>query len=194
MRKPTPALLTELQEQVTYCLQRAQTYQKLPPEVLQWRPAEGKWSVLECLEHLNRYGEIYLEEFRTKIAQAPKQPVAEFKSGWLGNYAANTMRPNADGSVLKMPALKDKNPLHAQLDIEVITEFIRQQNELLKVLNKAAGVNLSKVKCKLTLPLLKFNLGDTLRFIINHQIRHLQQADRVLAAQGSGLSHHKIKL
>jgi hypothetical protein len=93
-----------------------------------------------------------------------------------------------------MPALKDKNPLHAQLDIEVITEFIRQQNELLKVLNKAAGVNLSKVKCKLTLPLLKFNLGDTLRFIINHQIRHLQQADRVLAAQGSGLSHHKIKL
>ena len=186
MKKPSQALLAELQKQVTYCLQRAQAYQKLPLEVLQWRPAEGKWSALECLEHLNRYGEIYLQEFYAKIAQAPKQPVAEYKSGWLGNYTANTMLPKPDGSMLKMPALKDKNPLHAKLGQEVVSEFIRQQNELLIVLEKAASVNLNTVKCKLTLPLLKFNLGDTLRFIINHQIRHIHQADRVLAAQELG--------
>ena len=110
MKKPSQALLAELQEQVTYCLQRAQAYQKLPLEVLQWRPEEGKWSVLECLEHLNRYGAIYLQEFNTKIAQAPKQPVAEYKSGWLGQLYRQHHAPQARWQHAKNARPKRQKP------------------------------------------------------------------------------------
>ncbi len=30
------------------------------PQLLQQRPAPDRWSVLDCLDHLNRYGRFYL--------------------------------------------------------------------------------------------------------------------------------------
>jgi hypothetical protein len=42
-------------------------------------------------------------------------------------------------------------------------------------------VNLNTVKVKTTLPLLRFNLGDTFRFVIEHNARHFEQLERAVS-------------
>ena len=59
-------------------------------------------------------------------------------------------------------------------------DFIALQEELLDLLEVAKNKNLDKIKTKTTLPLVKFKLGDTLRFVIHHNERHIVQAKKAL--------------
>ena len=104
---------------------------------------------------------------------------ATFKSGWLGNYFANSMLPKE--KLNKMKTFKDKNPLNSNLDNSVISVFLEQQTQLLELLQKANNVSLNKVKVKVSIAQwLTIKLGDTFRFVIFHNERHIKQMERIL--------------
>jgi len=175
-------LLNELTKITESHLNRAKELLEIDFEKLNWKENQLSWSVLECLEHLNLYGDFYLPEIKSKITYNKSNPVLNFKSGWLGDYFANSMLPKE--KLNKMKTFADKNPNKSKLNKATIERFIQQQNELLILLKKAEKVNLNKVKTKLTIPILTLKLGDTFRFIINHNIRHFQQLEKVLKLQG----------
>lgn len=148
---------------------------------LTWKENEISWSILECLEHLNLYGDFYLPQIEHKIKTSNTKAEIEFKSGFFGNYFAKSMLPKE--KLNKMKTFKDKNPLNANLDKAVIDRFINQQIKLLDLLNQSKNVNLNKVKIHISITnFLKFKLGDTLQFFINHISRHLNQIERIQAA------------
>ncbi|MEN9639056.1 MAG: hypothetical protein RLZZ262_924 [Bacteroidota bacterium] len=167
-------------EQTQSLIQQAELLQHLDLSALTWKEHETSWSVLECLEHLNRYGDFYLPCITQKIKNASLNTDPVFKPGLLGNYFANMMLPKE--KLNKMKTFKDKNPLHSKLDPKVIGTFIQQQHQLLELLEKSKTINLNAVKIPTTISsLIKIKLGDTYRFYINHMIRHFQQIDRVKA-------------
>ena len=55
---------------------------------LNWRPSPNSWTILECLEHLNLYGEFYLPQIERKIGSSKTKSEIYFKPGLLGNYFA----------------------------------------------------------------------------------------------------------
>ena len=72
----------------------AQRYMRMDLETLNWKETKDIWSILECLEHLNLYGDFYIPEISEKIENSPYPRVNnEFKSGLLGNYFASSMIP-----------------------------------------------------------------------------------------------------
>lgn len=143
---------------------------------------QNSWSVLECLEHLNLYGDFYLPEMNSKITQSKSVSENTFKSGWLGGYFAKSMLPK--DKLNKMKTFKDKNPLNAKLDKSVIDKFLNQQIQLLDLLNRARKVNLNSVRISTSISkLIKLKLGDTFMFYVNHMIRHMKQIERVLNLQ-----------
>jgi hypothetical protein len=145
---------------------------------LTWKENPTSWSILECLEHLNLYGDFYLPQIETKIKQSNTKSSSEFKSGILGNYFAKSMLPKE--KLNKMKTFKDKNPLHAKLDISVLDKCLAQQFTLLELLNQSRNVDLNKVKIETSISkMIKIKLGDTFQFIINHIIRHLKQIERI---------------
>jgi hypothetical protein len=84
----------------------------------------------------------------------------------------------------KMKTFKRKNPINSNLDKEtVIKKFIYQQEQMLNLLALSKNKNLNKIKTSITLPLLKFKLGDTFRFVIYHNERHIVQAQNILKTQ-----------
>ena len=88
------------------------------------------------------------------------------------------MLPNDE--MKKMNTFKSKNPIYSKLNNEkVLLEFLDLQSELKVLLEKARTKNLTKIKTSITLPLLKFRLGDTLRFVIYHNERHIVQAKKI---------------
>ncbi len=147
---------------------------------LNYKQNSGKWSVLECIEHLNLYGDYYLPEIERRIlAQRPGSSAPVFKSGLLGNYFAKLMRAEAVPGKMRSPG--DKNPANSALTITTIDRFLKQQERLKALLMQAKQVNLTKTKTSISISnLVKLRLGDTFRFLIYHIERHVKQAERAV--------------
>ncbi len=171
-------LIQTLLEQTRQIINQAEKLKSYDLNTLTWKENEISWSVLECLEHLNLYGDFYLPQMESKIKNSSTKTDIEFKSGILGSYFAKSMLPKE--KLNKMKTFKDKNPLNSNLNKTVIDRFITQQIKLLDLLNQSRNVSLNKVKIQTSIPnLIKLKLGDTFQFFINHIIRHLNQIERI---------------
>lgn len=172
-------VLEELIKYTTKHIAYAKQLLKVSDEELQFKRTQKTWSVLECLEHLNRYATFYNREINKKMIPSTLPFVTTFKSTYLGNKFANDMLPKK--GMKTMNTFKSKNPNASKLNKEqVILSFIKLQEELLSYLKLARTKNLDKIKTYTTLPIIKFKLGDTFRFVIHHNERHVVQAKGVL--------------
>lgn len=167
------------------------SFGSLSEDELYWKPAPDKWSVGECLEHLNMTFRNYMPKIKQGIAQAVDKgwaPVDEFKSGWMGKTFTNSFRLDESGKPRRRVKtfksfdagkLPERNP-------KVREEFIAYLDELITRTNQAAKVDLHKVRVTSAIgPILRFKLGDALQFITVHNQRHIMQAQKVLEAKES---------
>lgn len=175
MKTATEQLISDLIERTRQTLNDTIRLQQLSTDVLNRHPDQGKWNALECIEHLNLYGDFYLPEISKRINNSghPAEPV--FKSGLLGNYFAQSMLPRE--TLNKMKTFKDKNPVGKNYDQSVLDRFVAQQHKLLELLDSARKVSLTKTKTAISISsLIRLRLGDTLRVVVYHNQRHLVQA------------------
>ena len=84
-------LISELISLTKDNLNRIQKFIELDKSTLNYKQNAESWSILECIAHLNRYGDFYLPEIDQQIKNSKHPNTAAFKSGWLGNYFANSM-------------------------------------------------------------------------------------------------------
>jgi hypothetical protein len=188
----TEDLIQSLIEQTRQIINQGEKLKTCDSYSLTWKENETSWSILECLEHLNLYGDFYLPQMEEEITHSTTKAETIFKSGPVGNYFAKSMLPKE--KLNKMKTFKDKNPINAQLDKTVIDKFINQQIKLLNLLDLSRSVSLNKVKIKTSISgLIKLKLGDTFQFFINHIIRHLSQIERIQKAMENN-SHPMLKV
>jgi hypothetical protein len=170
--------INELNDYILSHIESLKQLQSVHDEQLNQRPVAGAWNALECIEHLNQYGRYYIPEMAASIENYKGSNSNVFVPGLLGNYFAQMMLPSY---TKKIKSMKSYNPIGKQLGREVLTEFLRQQQELLVILQKCEQVNLTKVKCNISLTkLLKLRLGDTFRVVVYHNARHIQQAEKAI--------------
>jgi len=184
----TRQLLTELADITRNNIEIANSFKTNNPKTLNWRQSEKSWSILECLEHLNRYGDFYLPELNRCIAKARyKKPRLFYKPGLLGGYFTRMMKAE---SRTKIKSLKNYNPIGSQLGHSVLNVFITQQETLLLILDQAQHVDLIKNKTAISLSrLIRLQLGDTLSFLIYHNERHIKQASKVKTLHLAGFEN-----
>lgn len=179
MKIITKELITELIEKTIININKAEGFRKLSEKELNYKEDINQWSILECIEHLNIYGDFYNPEIRGSIENANTSASKIFKSGLIGNYFVNLIRPKT--KLNKMKTLKANNPLGSNLDKNAIDRFIYQQKECLELIEKSKNINLIKTKTAISITkLIKLRLGDTFRFITAHNDRHLFQAENLL--------------
>jgi hypothetical protein len=180
MQTDTISLLDDLIRLTEANSQAVVRLKALDSKQLNFRQNNKSWSILECIEHLNLYGDFYLPEIEKQIlAQLGSKKPGIFKSGVLGGYFANIMQVK-NGKIKKMKSPKDKNPINSNLNITTIDRFLKQQELLKSLLNQAKNVDLVKTKTSISLTkLVKLRLGDTFRFFVYHIERHVKQADRL---------------
>jgi hypothetical protein len=153
------------------------SFAPLEEALLNFKPGPNSWSILECLEHLNRYSRYYHPQLARALAQPATTPSAEFEFSWLGRKSIETVRPQ---NRQRHKTLARMNPNQSRLDQTTVTEFLAHQAEMLDLLSRAQSANLARKAIPVEFfRLLRLSIGDALEFVVAHQERHVQQAERV---------------
>ena len=184
MKTSSEILIVELIETTRQNLNFVELLKQKKDAELNWKENINSWSILECLKHLNLYGDFYIPEIDKTILNSKHNCEIEFVSGFLGNYFAESMLPKQ--KLNKMKTFKDKNPLNSILDRKVIAEFIAQQMKIIDLLNTSKNVSLNRNKVNITLTKwIKLKLGDIFRIVINHNFRHIKQIENNIKNQAA---------
>ena len=160
---------------------KVKQFKDLPETQLNFKENPEKWSILECIEHLNRYGDYYLPEIEKSLLS--KQNAINdshvYKSGIIGNYFANLMKVK-NGKIVRMKTPGDKNPAGSKLTSLTLDRFLKQQEMLKSLLSQSRTADLTKIKVPISLArFIRLRLGDTLRFFVYHIERHVIQAEKI---------------
>lgn len=145
-------------------------------------PAPGRWSISECVTHLNITSERYIpiiddaiREGRELGIRATAPPRRDFM-GWL---LAKMLEPPYR---MRMKTTAPFVPARIEPMAEVLERFDYLQGELLVRIDRANGLPLERLKVVSPFNAkVKYNLYSALKLIPVHQRRHLWQAEQTRA-------------
>lgn len=156
-----------------------------------WRPGEGRWSIAECLVHLNRSVTATLPAFDRAIAEGrAKGRTAEgggpARYGWFSRWMIASMEPPPKRRMKTFPIFQV--PVGGSHTLaKVLPEFIVTRDQLVQRIRQADGLDLTRNRTVSPVTrLLRMPLGAYLQFVIAHDRRHLWQARQVRNAPEFG--------
>ncbi|MDQ3252965.1 MAG: DinB family protein [Acidobacteriota bacterium] len=143
-----------------------------------WRAAPGRWSVAECLAHLNVTGQVYLSAIDRGIRRARAENTSfndgPFRHGLFGRLFIRAIEPPAK---IKVKAPKLVTPLPEHLLAVTVPAFMSLHEQLIRRLHEANGLELVRIKIVSPVSkLFKFSLGQAFAITAAHERRHLWQA------------------
>lgn len=141
-----------------------------------WRPSPKRWSISECLVHLNVADGLEAPKLTEEIGRARAAGLTAkgpFQYGFLSRAFVRFTEPPAN---FKTKAPKVYRPVSGQPKDKVVTEFISIHDQLLDLISKANGLDLARIKVPTFLRWVKFSLGQTFAILTAHDRRHLRQA------------------
>jgi hypothetical protein len=142
------------------------------------RPDPGKWSIAECLAHLNITAETVQKFMARGIEQAKQEK----------NFEAGPFSIGAKGRLLiwiaepppkfRISAPKNVRPPAAIDDpLQVLPAFMKAQDEWERLMREQEGLDLAKIK--VGQGIFRMRLAAALPWMMAHQRRHLLQAENV---------------
>ena len=157
----------------------------LSGEPLNWKPAEGEWSVGQCFDHLvisNRPFAPLVEEIlagRHRPTLWERVPVLP---GLFGKLLIDSLRPDSGRKIKARPAFL---PSRSHIAAEIIAVFGQEQERLLRLMEASRRLDLERII--VTSPVLRvitYSLMDAYRIIVAHEQNHIAQARRVMETPG----------
>lgn len=152
------------------------------------KPGEDRWSILQCIEHINLTNYRYIRAFEKIQERAVSVDAAsrEYKMGLVGKMRVNGTRPKNDVIRWKMKTFAFLRPINetdpkARLVEHVVFEKFNQDcDRIEELLLQSVNLNWKKTRVK-TIPgnILRLRLGDAYAFVVAHTERHAAQAIKV---------------
>ncbi len=175
-------LIARSKQEIAANKKKAEQLANLGQQQFSWQPAKGKWSIAQCLEHLNIVARHYLKNMNYENALKATED-KEFKPGFFGNFLAKNFAvipPKRRFKTTK--SFSPENNMNGQ---EVLKDFLSNQDKMMQLVDKASGFDLNKNKVPSpATKLIRFRFGDVLNMDGKHTARHLYQIENVMKAAG----------
>jgi hypothetical protein len=157
----------------------------LNSEQLVWQADEDRWGVGHCLVHLARLNELYrirlgpaLKEARARGREGPRP----LRGSWFGRWFTSAVGPEAKRRVQTPPIFRPRQEVVVDAPLE---SFLAEQIRLRSLVEEARGLDLDRIRVTSPVsPLLRFKVSDAFRILVEHERRHLDQADAVMVTEG----------
>lgn len=153
---------------------------------LNWKPASSSWSVAQCIEHLLLAFQGYLTGLDHVIARAKaenNQATKPFQITFMGKLMVFAVNPSVKMWVPAPPKFKPEK--RKVFNHEVLHQFNSTIQRLHEQLEASKNFDWNKYKITSPVsPLIRLSVGDTYEVLTLHSLRHLKQAQRVMANSG----------
>ncbi len=163
----------------------------LTPEQLTRRPEPGKWSIAECLAHLNVTAAAVQKLLAREIdrgTQGKKFGEGPFSIGPKGRLLVWIAEPPPK---FRIRAPKNVRPPATIEDpLQLLPAFLKAQDEWERLMRDQEGLNLAKIKAGQGI--FRMRLAAALPWMMAHQRRHLVQAENVKRQMNSAASTARI--
>jgi hypothetical protein len=144
------------------------------------RPDPSRWSVAECVAHLNLTSQAYLPLLTRAVEEAREvhlPPPHRYRRDLAGWLLWRTMGPPVRIRTRTLPAFI---PESTRAPDEIVAEFERLQDAQMAALRAANGRPIQRVRVASPFnPRLRYNLYACFGILARHQHRHLWQAEQV---------------
>jgi hypothetical protein len=148
-----------------------------------WRPAPGKWSAAQIVQHLNAIGRSYTDPLGSLLEEARAKGSAD-RGDWrptlTGRLMVWSMEPPPR---VKLPAPPGYRPAEDGPAPDRQAELARWRSlhdEMERLIRDAAGLDLRRIRFVSPLSsLVRMNAGDALSLLLAHERRHLWQMRRL---------------
>ena len=185
----TPELADDLRQIEAIKAEARALVAGLPHDRFNQRPAPGRWSVAECLDHLNSIRSVFPAIDRT-IEDAGRRSLRNpgpFQYGWWARSNVRWMEPPPK---FRMKTWKLLMPRDTPLGVnDVLPEFLDLRNQLAERAKRADGLDLKRAIVQSPVSRwFRLPLGAYFAFLLAHDRRHLWQARRVLTELPGGSS------
>jgi hypothetical protein len=163
--------------------------QTVPADRWPERAAPNRWSVAECVAHLNLTTEGFRPRVEAALAAAPAAagPAPKrYRRDLIGWMLWKTMAPPVRFRIPTQPPFIPEATAPAD---ELVTAFDRLQDEQESWVRRADGLPLGRIRVLSPFDprgKLSYNLYSCLSILPRHQHRHLWQAEQVWAALDRG--------
>ena len=157
----------------------------LGQEQFVWKPGPNRWSIAECLEHMNASARAYLPAIDEGIADAIRHGAyaeGPFQYNLIGRIFSRLMEPPAR---FRMRAPIDKQPGPERPKRETLAGFRAYQVQYVDRLRQANGIDLSRSCVRSPLASwIRIPLGSAFASMAAHERRHLWQARKITEMAG----------
>ncbi|HST78713.1 MAG TPA: DinB family protein [Verrucomicrobiae bacterium] len=153
----------------------------LTPDQLTLRPDPSKWSIADCLQHLNLTAAAVQPKIAAAIEKGRRENLAgtgPFSPGPWGKLLIWIAEPPPK---FRLRAPSHIAPTAGQTgSTQLMAEFMRFQDGWQKLIQDSEGLNQKKIKVESLFPgLPRLSLAAPIPWMLAHQRRHLLQAENV---------------
>ena len=177
--------IESLRQQFEAVKNDARKLEPLSREQWQWTPGEGRWSIAECIDHLNLTLRLYHPMLEESLARARANgwlSDGPYAYGWLSKFFVRLLEPPV-GRRFKAPPPFVPAPQPAVDGL--LAEFARLRDETRRLIEAADGIDLNRTRVQSPASkVLKLPLGKAFEAMAAHDRRHLWQVKQVMAATG----------
>lgn len=159
----------------------------LSAEQFNWRPAERKWSVAECIDHLALVTGLMLEKAKPVLEKARaegKTGQGPYRYGMMGGWFVKMMEQPGKRP---MPSPRNFAPGGSLKQAEVLARYGEVMKDFAETMETSYSLPLDKLKAVSAAHgggWLKFNIAAWYAATLAHNRRHVAQARRVMETQG----------
>jgi hypothetical protein len=162
--------------------------ESVTPRQATWKPATAKWSVAECIEHLNVSLRLYLPAMQRELGTARAGGLTgtgPWKRGTFpGRLILWGLDPEASRSIPAPRSFRPDNSTAVDFSL-VCDRFHRGIDRLVQLASEADGLALDQIRLPTPIcRLFRITLAEAFEIHARHIPRHLGQAERVARAPG----------
>lgn len=168
------AFLEKIAEQAQDQVNRARVIMESIDDATINRVPEGNlWTVGQVFDHMIIANTPYLAVIEEKLSTTKKTGAGEIKHSWLGNFLMKAAGPEGNA-----PAPKFMIPANPPTSRERIDLWFTQMDLFLQFIDRAKGLDLSRVKARNPyFKLMPMNLADFFGVTAQHTERHIRQIE-----------------
>jgi hypothetical protein len=151
---------------------------------LRWRPRSGRWSIGECLDHLNLALAYYLPKIDQALEEGRHHPPNRVDSVLFAESEEDYLWQVEPPVVLKASAPAALQPTEAVDPDRIVDQFMDFREKYGRIVESMSPLNLVNISINGSLHPPIHSLRGLMALLVAHDRRHIWQAERLLDAQG----------